>query len=388
MNPVTHTNDMSISNLRPLRRAALLGLSASALVLSACHGEVEPLERPTPDPVAVTVSAATTSGTTTSVSGTVEADRLARISTRMSGTIRSVEVDVGDRVSAGTPLLRLDTSDLDAQLGAAEAEQRIATATWERVRALAADGAASRQELDELAARKDRADAMVAEVRAQYDYAVVRAPFDGLLETRMADPGDLAAPGQPLLTLVADGTPRVTFELPATFEGEIEAGDEVTVHRPETGWSGRAIITRVAPALDPVTRRRPVEAEFTEAPGAAVLPGAFVRVEVGTGQSSSLWIPADALVRRGQLTGVFSVESDTLRLRWVRLGRVTPSAVEVLAGPGEILRVVRTPANSLVDGAPVAQLREEAWSAQALPAEALLPDASSGAESTQAGGDR
>lgn len=388
MNPATHTPDMSDFAPRRSRRAALLALSASVLAFAACHSETEPLEPPTPDPVSVTVSSAMASGTTASVSGTIEADRLARVSTRMSGTVRSVEVDVGDRVGAGAPIVRLDTSDLDAQLTAAEAEQRIATATWRRVRALAADGAASRQELDELAARRDRADAMVAQVRAQFDYAVVRAPFDGIVEMRMVDPGDLAAPGQPMLTVVADGEPRVRFELPATFSGDVEPGDELVVHRPETGWSGRAVVTRVAPALDPMTRRRPVEADFVEAPGAAVLPGAFVRVEIGTGDSSSMWVPADAIVRRGQLTGVFSVEADTLRLRWVRLGRVTREAVEVLAGPGRILKVVRSPARSLVDGAPVTQARVEAWAPGTVATTPAAQDAATQAAATPTGAAR
>ena len=64
-------------------------------------------------------------------------------------------------------------------------------------------------------------------------------------------------------------------------------------------------------------------------------------------------------------TGVYTVESDTLRLRWVRLGRVTPSAVEVLAGPGETLTVVRDPAADLIDGAPVADAEIRAWAPEA-----------------------
>jgi RND family efflux transporter MFP subunit len=343
--------------------ARLLPLALLATTIGACGHETRTLERPTPDPVSVTVSRSSGAAGSSTVAGSIEASRLARVSTRMSGTVRAVEVDVGDRVGAGDALVRLETADLTAQLDAAEAEQRIATATYERVRALAADGAASRQELDELAARKERADAAVAEVRAQFDYAVVRAPFTGTIEMRMVDPGDLAAPGRPLLSVVADGEARVRFELPASVSAGVEVGDDLVVHRPETGWSAPATVTRIAPTLDPTTRRRPVEAEFVTPPSPAVLPGTFVRVEIGTGDASSLWIPADAIVRRGQLTGVYTVESETLRLRWVRLGRITPSAVEVLAGPGEVLTVVRNPGADLIDGAPVASMDVSEWTA-------------------------
>lgn len=340
----------------------ILPLALATLAMAACgHDQARTLERPTPDPVTVTVSTSVQADATTSVAGTIEADRQARVSTRLSGVVRSVEADVGDLVRPGDPLVRLETADLTAQLSAAEAERRIATATLERVRALAADGAASRQELDELTARKERADAAVAEIRAQFEYAVVRAPFGGTVEARMVDPGDLASPGRPLLVVVGDGVPSVHFELPAGFDGAIDAGDEVTVRRPETGWSAAATVTRVAPALDPATRRRPVEAAFASDPGGTVLPGTFVRVELGRGEASSLWIPADAIVRRGQLTGVFTVEGDTLRLRWVRLGRTTADAAEVLAGPGGPLTVVRDPAATLRDGAPVASSSVATW---------------------------
>lgn len=356
MNPFT----IPVVRMRPVVR--LVPLALVAVTLGACGHETRTLDRPTADPVSVTVSSSSGAAGTTTVAGSIEANRTAHVSTRMSGTVRSVEVDVGDRVSQGDPLIRLNTADLTAQLNAAEAEQRIATATYERVRALAADGAASRQELDELEARKQRADAAVEEVRAQFDYAVVRAPFAGTVEMRMVDPGDLAAPGRPLLSVVADGEPTVHFELPASFTRDIRAGDELVVHRPELGWSAAARVTRVAPALDPATRRRPVEAKFVTAPEGDLLPGTFVRVELDTDGASGLWIPADAIVRRGQLTGIYTVESDTLRLRWVRLGRTTPSAVEVLSGPGETLTVVREPAADLIDGAPVTSTAVRAWS--------------------------
>jgi len=74
-------------------------------------------------------------------------------------------------------------------------------------------------------------------------------------------------------------------------------------------------------------------------------------------------VPSDAIVRRGQLTGVFSIESDTLRLRWVRLGRTRDDAVELLAGPAGDLTVVRHPAPELADGRPVSQVHPEAWTA-------------------------
>jgi hypothetical protein len=84
-----------------------------------------------------------------------------------------------------------------------------------------------------------------------------------------------------------------------------------------------------------------------------LVAGAFVRVELlGPGRAAT-WIPSDAVVRRGQLTGVFVVEDETARLRWIRLGQEQPDAVEVLAGLDLEAFVVRSPGPGLTDGAPV-----------------------------------
>jgi hypothetical protein len=83
-----------------------------------------------------------------------------------------------------------------------------------------------------------------------------------------------------------------------------------------------------------------------------------VTLSVADAGAGTRWIPADAVVRRGQMAGVFTVEQDSLRLRWLRLGRTVGDAVEVLAGPAGELTVVRSPARELVDGQPVSQMQQ------------------------------
>ena len=99
-----------------------------------------------------------------------------------------------------------------------------------------------------------------------------------------------------------------------------------------------------------------------DSPLAGAYPGVYARLGVpAADESGSTWIPEDALVERGQLTGIFLIEDDSLRLRWVRLGLRQPGAVELLSGPGSDLRIVRRPAVDLVDGLPVGAVRLEAW---------------------------
>jgi hypothetical protein len=86
-----------------------------------------------------------------------------------------------------------------------------------------------------------------------------------------------------------------------------------------------------------------------------------VRLEVEAPADDTRWIPIDALVRRGQLTGVYLVERDTLRLRWVRLGERRDEGVEVLAGISDDARIVRRPGPGLADGQTAREVRSEAW---------------------------
>ncbi|MDT8342329.1 MAG: hypothetical protein RQ751_12520, partial [Longimicrobiales bacterium] len=156
--------------------------------------------------------------------------------------------------------------------------------------------------------------------------------------------------------------------------GTVSPGDAVTLRTDRGDVPGR--VRNVSPALDPRTRRFTVEilpepgvgqaaagtaGSGSAAPAATLLvPGAFVRVEYAGAGDAARWIPADAVVRRGQLTGVFTVEADTLRLRWIRLGREREDAVEILSGPPGTLTVVRAPEAALRDGQPVASVEVRA----------------------------
>jgi hypothetical protein len=91
----------------------------------------------------------------------------------------------------------------------------------------------------------------------------------------------------------------------------------------------------------------------------------FARLELRGGGDQTRWMPADAVVRRGQLTGVFVLETDTLRLRWVRLGERRGDAVEVLAGLSGDVRLVRRPAPQLADGQPARVDASRDWRIEA-----------------------
>jgi RND family efflux transporter MFP subunit len=344
-------------------------LTLVTLTAAGCGGEPGELSV-SETPVDVVVSRSVVSPGVLTAPATVLATEQADLATRMSGTIRQVLVDIGARVSAGQPLVALDTKETDARVESAQAAAELAQQWHDRIAALAHDGAATAQELDDAEARLEVAEANLRDARAQRDYVVLRAPFSGVITARRADPGDLAVPGAPILEMIGEGSLKIEADLPAELAGRLAVGDDVAVYQPETATRHAARVTRVVPAVEPASRRFRIEARFepgTELPD--VTPGEFVRIEIDQPEAMTRWIPTDALVKRGQLTGVFVVDGDELRLRWVRLGRQSGEATEMLAGPPQAAMLVREPVPQIADGQPVGSVRESDWAPSFLDAQ-------------------
>jgi RND family efflux transporter MFP subunit len=341
----------------------ITGVIALFTVATAgCGGEPGELPEST-EPVRVAASTSASATAVTTAPGSVVATRQAQLATRIAGTIRSVAVDIGAEVTEGQVLVRLDTRDVEARIASAEASSRLARQWHQRITALAEDGAATAQELDDANARLEMAEAALRDARAQLTYVVLRAPFSGVITARHTDPGNLAGPGMPVLEMIATDDLKIEADLPGELAGRVSVGDRIGVYQPESGLRYAARISHAVPALEQSSRRFRIEARFESEVEAlqGMPPGTFVRVELEEPTSTTRWIPTDAVVSRGQLRGVFVVDGNELRLRWVRLGEQFGGAIELLAGPGPDALLVRNPGTSFVDGQPVGDVRRVEW---------------------------
>ncbi len=330
--------------------------------LVACGGEPGELP-PSSEPVNVSASRSVASYGLVTAPGTVVAEEEAELATRTSGRIRRVHVEIGSTVSAGDALVSLESDEIDARIRSAEASAELARQWHERIAALAVDGAATAQELDDAKARLEMAEAGLRDARAQREYVILRAPFQGVITARRADPGDLAVPGAPILEMIGSDGLKIEADLPAELAGQLAVGDRVDVYWPQTSQRHAAELTRAVPAVERASRRFRIEAHFVvdSAGPPAIPPGTFVRLELGERATTTRWIPADAVVTRGQLTGVFVVDGDELRLRWIRVGQQLGGSVEMLAGPDADAFLVRNPASTLVDGQLVGDVQSVRW---------------------------
>jgi RND family efflux transporter MFP subunit len=343
-----------------MNRTLLLTSLSGMFLLASCGGEEPGALPPVTGSVDVRVSPLTEAASTLSFPAVASSDQEADLATRMSGAIRTLRVHVGDRVRTGDLLVELDEADLRARLAQVRAAEALAETSHQRLVNLVRDRAASQHELDQATAALEAARGQRQEVEAQLTYTTLRAPFDGIITRRMADPGDLTAPGRPILTLTGVGTLKFVADLPAQRSGSVRIGDPVMLRIDGVAAPIPGTIQRVVDAVGAQARTFRVEARATQAIP-EVIPGTYARMEFPQTDAPTRWLPADALVRQGQLTGVFTVEDNRLRLRWIRTGQMRGDAVEFLSGPMGIEEVVRRPGAELRDGLSVGTRQIEAW---------------------------
>ena len=265
----------------------------------------------------------------------------ATLSTRLMGAVTAVLVHEGDQVRVGQVLVRLDTRDLEARaaqaqagLAAAEAQADEAERYAVRIRALYADSAAPKAVLDGAEAGLARARAGVAaargagsELAAVSQYGVIRAPFAGVVTRRWVDPGAFAAPGAPLVTMESAGRLRITVTTTPVVARTLHPGTALEARIEDV--PAVAVIEGVVPVMggglytaNAIVRDR--NGHFP-AGGAATLL-------LPTGTRRALFVPAAAIARQGDLTGVRVWTGERSELRWVRLGAEREDLVEVLSG--------------------------------------------------------
>ncbi len=281
----------------------------------------------------------------------------ATVSTRVPARVLRVHVREGDTVEQGRVLVSLADDDLRAQLAAASAVLRRTAAHEQRVAKLAAEGAATASEHEAAQAERAQAAAAVRAAEEALRYTEVRAPFNGRIQAKRVTEGDLVTPGTPLLDLEGK-----SVELVATL-----SGDEVALVRQgqrlafqAAGERGAAEVTSIAPSADPVAHRVEIRGRVVEAPQ-GLRAGTFARLELPAAPASEpgLWIPASALVQRGDLRGVFVAREGRAELRWLLLGDALDQSLPVRAGLKESERVVDSPPGDLKDGQPIRVLNAE-----------------------------
>ena len=345
--------------------------------------------------------------------GTVRAKTSSIVSSKVMGNIVSMKVHEGDSVHAGQVIVEIDSreariqtqrsgaglvemngalDEVDRSIKAAEsnrtaaaANRQLATSTFHRYQQLLERQSVSAQEFDEVRARYDvanaeaesasrvvqslqakrrqalaridQAKADVAGSQVYSGYSRITAPIDGVVVSRQADVGSMAAPGAPLLTIENSSVYRLEAAVQESQINKIHLQDQVRVQIDALGQQELAgTVVEIVPAADPASRTYLVKISITLPGGSQqiIRSGLYGKARFITGQMQAMTIPRKAVVERGQLTSVYVVDQSGIAgTRLVQIGKTYSDRVEVLSGLREGEQIVVDGGATLNDGSRV-----------------------------------
>lgn len=373
-----------------MRSVLLVGI---AVVATGCGGRETHTSAASP-PAAVPVTATAVASRqwpdAYEATGTVRARTAAVMSSKVMAYVRQVAVQVGDRVNDGQELVTLDGQDLDANVRRAEAGEAeirsavpeadngvagakanldLAQSTFQRMEELASKKSISNQEFDEASARlksaqaaydmararRNQLDAKLAQAEQEIrsagimrEYTRMAAPFAGVVTARSVEPGNLAAPGAPLLAIEREGVYRLEASVDESKLPFVKMGQSVEVTLEALDRRLTAKVSEIVPAVDAASRAYTVKIDLPAL--ANVRSGMFGRAWFSMGTRRVLAVPVAAILDRGQLQSIFVIDDGVARNRLITTGKRDSTFVEVLSGLSEGEKIVSPIPPALADG--------------------------------------
>jgi len=325
-------------------------LTPCLLLLAAC-GKHESASQATALPAAnvqITAARLEPHTATEEVVGTVRSKQRAVVEAKVSGRVLEYTATPGAMVKAGDLLARLDLQEIQAKVDQAKAMLDQAQRDFARQKQLIASNATTRQDFDAADARMKVATAGVSEAETMMSYAKVTAPFDGVVTRKLADVGDLAMPGKPLLEIEAPTSLRFEADLPEAILDRVKLGAKMSVRLTKVI---EGTVSEISPVADPVSRTFNVKLDLPPTEG--LRTGQFGRVSVPVAEVKLLLVAKEAVMKRGQMELIFVVKEGHANLRLVKTGKVLNGSIEVLSGLEEGEQVVISDVSKLADGQPV-----------------------------------
>lgn len=308
--------------------------------------------------------------------------------------IRQAQATV-DASSAGVSEARAALASAQSRLPEARAQQQLASTEFRRMELLYKEGALSQLDYDRFKTNVEVADAKVAQLKSNISqaeaavsrarsstnvaqaavgsaqagarqaqanqdaslvplqYANVSSPIDGYVVKKMAHLGEMANPGQPLLEIEDTRTLRLDVPVPESVLSQFEPNNEFKVWVDATKKSYVGRLDQIIPSGDPQSRTFMLRFDVDN-PERRLLPGMYGKIVVAEGKEKKLFVPAAAVVSRGEIQGVFVVGAEQkAEYQLVKLGDQNEKTYEVLSGLKPGTRVIIDPPAELKSGSPL-----------------------------------
>lgn len=308
-------------------------------------------------------------------SATVKSIDSSVVTSMIMGKVTSLNVKEGDKVNAGQLLLTIDSRDTAQKVIAAKAgineamkaaesayqNKILAEKTFKRNKNLYKENVITKQEFDQYKAQKNiaeseyqrslfavnRAKAGLVEVGVYQSYANVVAPVSGVVVEKNINKGSTAIPGQSLLVVETQNNNELEANISETYMNKIKTGMNVLIDT--DGKILKSKIVSVIPKIDNDTRTFKVKIAIS-----GLKSGQYAKIKIPVAKKESILVPANAVVQKGQLVGVYTVdENNIISYRLVRTGKTFGSKLEILSGLDKGDKVITSHVEKAVDGGEV-----------------------------------
>ncbi|MCF6281254.1 MAG: efflux RND transporter periplasmic adaptor subunit [Candidatus Polarisedimenticolaceae bacterium] len=314
-----------------------LGLLSATLIISQ-------ISLAAPGALATTSVTEQSIAKTVRFNGVVEAINQGTMTAQTEGQVQEIRYDVNDLVEKGSLIIRLKDNQQQANLARAralrhESQALLSAAKQEHRRSkdLYAKKLLPKSDLDNAVAslkaaqaRLEAAEAGLLQAKEQLGYTRLLAPYSGIVVQRHIEVGEVAHPGQALITGLSLDRLRVIVNVPQSLISTLRKPDGITIELPDGGEvipTGQTIFPYADSASNTIQMRLPLPDKTPN-----LLPGMFVKASFHIGQRSVLTVPYSSLVQRSELTALYIVDNDQISLRRVSIGEHLGDHVVLLSG--------------------------------------------------------
>jgi RND family efflux transporter MFP subunit len=352
---------MSYPIAKPIAAAVL-----SAFLLAGCGEKSADSSAVAPSNTVkanITIVADSNSAVVINMPATVVAEQQAQIASRIMGYIREINVEIGQKVSAGQRLFRIDPSDIQGQVsqagaGVAQAQAALADAKndFERFGTLYKEEAIPKAQWDKIRLQYQVAQQQLAAARAgagtagaQMTYASPTAPFAGIVTQKLANVGDMAAPGHPIVVIENPAKLQVQAQVSEDIFAHLKVGTPVSLHVDSTNTDITGQVEHLVPSADPMSHTYLVKIALPA--GHNLQSGMFIQAGFNIGQSTGIRVPSSAVLERAGITGIFVVDKQGIaHYRMVRTGDTSNGVTTIQAGLSAGDNIVTSNTSTLQSG--------------------------------------
>lgn len=288
-----------------------------------------------------------------SVSGTLEANEEVDIQAEVSGVVKGIYFDEGSTVSKGQVLLKVDDTELRAQLSQTSTQEGLAAENERRAGLLLKKEAISQEEYDIAGADLKSAQAQRELIEAQISKTSIKAPFSGTIGLRSISPGSYISPTTIVAKLVNTNPVKITFSVPEKYSEQVSVNTRINFSVAGSDKKNEATIYAIEPSIETATRTLRLRARADNKDG-LLRPGSFANVELSLNMlDSALLVPTEAVVPIQDGKKVFIVKNGKAKEVVVEAATRTDKEILITSGlhPGDT--VLTTGVMTLKDGTPV-----------------------------------